>query len=505
MKAPENLSPYKPFNRTEPLEHGLIVTVFDSDEAAPVLTGIPDSQELSDAVVAVLDLAGQGQNMIPPLSYLRSLIPVNVGKALSPTFFVGSFPELGLEPIANSPLFELIHDILETSTDSFLLVESASLVVSCASASKACIISMVKLGFLDLLFSCIPRVFLLSFPAVIFEILTGLTIIWKRLSSIGLPTTLSAEQLYDLSILTHPLSDEFRVPYLLLVCCLLVCGSMNSSQRYRLTVGIQKIFYNSFHIRPACLEGQSVEDLGWLAEIALAMSRSECMHKRFVVSRSHPFIGISPVLHLLPPHVAARFLFFYDECDRFCDDQTMHELLTELECETLVHFLGLGILRLTEASLNVISLMIERNCIEPEIIVESIIPSIIDPLLESMVSDQFRLKRSALRFIHAVVVFLDWSVFPDDTFERFITTTTDYIWSDNKPESLWFLESLLAALETQVVEFFNFVSRICDELDVSSALEELRGLEDPVFHQLFAEIDFILGCAEAEPIHSFLA
>jgi hypothetical protein len=265
------------------------------------------------------------------------------------------------------------------------------------------------------------------------------------------------------------------------------------------------VFYNSFQIRPACLEGPSVENLGHLAEIAVDMSRSDCLQKRLIVSRSHPFIGISQVIHLLPPHVAARFLFLYDECNRFCDYEMMHELLIELDCKTLVDFLGLGILGLTEASLNVITLMIERNCIEPEILVDSIIPTIIDPLFESMVSEQFRLKRSALRFIHAAVVRFDWSVFPNTAFEHFILTTTDYISNENETESFWFLDSLLAALRTQDVDFFDFVCHICDELDIPSMLEELREMEDPFIDQLFAYIDSILRVREPKTLDSFLA
>jgi hypothetical protein len=505
MATVEDRSPYKPFDRAEPLERGFIGTIFDSDEEHPFLVPIPDPPELRDCVVAVLDLAGRGKHLIQPLGYLCSLIPGNIGKALSPTFLVDAFPAMVLEPIANSPLFELIHDILETSTNPFLLLESAKLIVSCAYASKACLRSMVNLEFLDLLFSCIPHVFLLSFPDVIFEILTGLTIIWKRLSSIGHPTTLSTEQLTNLSVITRPLSDEFRIPYMRLVCCLLVYGSLDSLQRHRLTVGIHMVFFNSFHSNPDSLQAQSPEDLGHLAEIALSMSRSECLHECLVISPRHPFINISQVIHLLPPHVAARFLFFYDECDRFCDDQMMGELLVSLEIQTLVDFLGLGILRLTEASLDVISLMIERNCIEAEIIAECIIPSIVDPLLESMVSEQFRLKRSALRFLHAVVVRLDWSVFPDETFEHFLTTTTDYISRENKTESLWFVESLLAALRTEIDGFLHFVTGLCDELDIPSTLEELREMEDPVFDQLFAQIDFILRGSEREATDSFLA
>jgi hypothetical protein len=505
MKAANNLSPYKASDRPEPLDDGFIGTIFDSDQAAPVLTRIPDPPELMNAVLDVLYLAEQGQNIIPALVDLCILIPVNICKALSPTFLLSAFPEIHLEPITGSPLFQLIYGILDTSTDSFLLSESARLIASCAYASKDCIRSMANLGFLDLLFSCIPRVFLLSFPEVIFDILSALTLIWKRLSSIDFPTTLSTEQLNNLFLITRPLCGELRVPFMRLISCLLVSGSLDSSQRLRLTAGIHVIFYGSFHINPNCLEAESPGDLGDLAEIAIALSRSECVHKRLIVSPSHPFIGISQVLHLLPLQVAARFLFFYDECDRFCDDRMMHELLVALDCKTLVDFLDLGIPRLTEASLNVISLIIERNCIEPEIIFERIIPSVIDPLLESLVSERFCLKRSALRFFHATVVCLDWSVFPDAAFEHFMTTTQDFISSQNKTESFWVLESLLVALRIQIPEFFDFVTRICDNLNIPSTLEELRGMDDPVFHQLFIEIDSILGGPEVEPIHPFLA
>jgi hypothetical protein len=380
MEASKDLSPYKPFDRTEPLEHGLIETIFDSDDATPFLTRIPDPPELVDVVAAVLDLAGQGENIIPALAHLRSLIPVNIDKALSPTFLVDAFPEMGLEPIPGSPLFKLIHDILETSTDSSILVESALFIVSCAYASKACIRSMANLGFLDLLFSSFPRVLHLSFPEVIFDNLSALTIIWKRLSSIDFPTTLSTEQLDDVFSITYPLADEFRVPFMRLVCCLLMCGSLDASQSARLTGGIHIMFYSFLHINPDSVEAEYPETLGSLAQIALALSRSDCMNRCLFVSPSHPFIGISQAIHVLPPHVAVRFLFFYDECSRFWDDQMMHELLVELDCKTLVDFLGLGDMRLTEASLNVISLIIERDCIEEEILAERIIPSIIDPL-----------------------------------------------------------------------------------------------------------------------------
>jgi hypothetical protein len=150
-------------------------------------------------------------------------------------------------------------------------------------------------------------------------------------------------------------------------------------------------------------------ELGELVEITLAMSRSEFLHKSLIVSPSHPFIGISHILPLLDQRVAAQFLFFYDECDRFCTDPMMHELFVELDIESLVGFLELGNESLTEAALNVISLIIEGNCIETAIISERIVPSILGALLESMLADRFRLKRAALRFIHTVVVRLGWS------------------------------------------------------------------------------------------------
>jgi hypothetical protein len=100
---------------------------------------------------------------------------------------------------------------------------------------------------------------------------------------------------------------------------------------------------------------------------------------------------------------------------------------------------------------------------------------------------------------------LDWSVFPDAAFEHFITTTQDFISRENKRESFWFLELLLAALRTQILGFFDFVTTICDNHDIPLTLEELREVEDPVFHQLFADIDSILGGPEADAINSLLA
>jgi hypothetical protein len=505
MEASRSVSSYKGIDDTKPLEQSFVKTIFDSDDATPVLTPIADPPELAGLVEAVLDLARQDQNFLPPLAAIRGRIPVNIDKALSPTFFSGSFLEMRLDPIARSPLFELIHDIFEMSDDRFLLAESAGLIVSCACASKHCVTSLVKLGFLDLLFSCIPRVFLLSFPPIIFEILTALTIIWKRLSSMDLSTTILTEQLDQLFFITNPLSREFLIPFVRFICCLLVCGSLDSTQTERLTFHLHVNLYRCLHIDPHSVDSESGEELGQLVEIALAMSRSECLHKRLVVSRSHPFVHISHSIHLLPPLVAARFLFFYDECRLFCGKRVMRELLVELNCETLVEFLDMGIPSLTEAALNVISLIIERDCIQAEIISDHIIPSIIEPLLESMVADQFRLKRAALRFVHAVVVRLDWSALPDEAFVRFIHTAPDciYLSAEDTTESVSFLKSLLAALHTQIPEFFEFVIRICCELDIWSTVEELRG-KDTVFDCLFAELDSIQNDSEPKRMVPFL-
>jgi hypothetical protein len=216
METSPSPSTYKHFDRAKDLKHGLVGTIFGSNGVAPVLTAIPDPPELGDLVAAVLDLAGQGHDFIPPLSVIFGLIPVNIDKALSPTFLPSAFPEMVLVPLVRSPLFALIRDILDTSDNPFVLAESLNLVISCACASKDGLVSFVKLGFLDLLFSCIPRIFPLSFPWIIFKILTALTIIWKRLSFIGIAATLSMKQLDDVFVITsctlYLLSTRLWIP-----------------------------------------------------------------------------------------------------------------------------------------------------------------------------------------------------------------------------------------------------------------------------------------------------
>jgi hypothetical protein len=184
----------------------------------------------------------------------------------------------------------------------------------------------------------------------------------------------------------------------------------------------------------------------------------------------------------------------------------MRELLAELSCKSLVGFLDMASPGLTEAALNVISLMIERKCIEPEIICDHIIPSIIEKLLESMVASQFRLKRAALRFVHAVVIGLDWSALPDEAFVRFLRIAPDcvYLSAEDPTESVWFLESLLAALKTHIPEFFDFVIDICNELRIWSTVDELRE-KGAVFEGLIVYIDSMRAAPEPEKTHPFLA
>jgi hypothetical protein len=506
MEPTTNLLTYKAFDCTEVVGLDFVGAILGSDDAPTVLTLIPDPPELANIVAAVLDLATQGDDFIPLLADIRDRIPVSIHKSLSPTFFFPAFPEIRLDAIQHSPLFDLIYDILNTSDNTLLLAECASFILACVCANSDCIRSLVKLGFLDLLFWSIPRVFPLRYPPIIVNILNSLTVIWKRLSSISLPTTISADQFSAVLYIINPLFPVYVVPFVRFICCLLVCGSLDAEQTDKLIFHLHNIMYKFFTCIPDPAALKSGSDLGQLAEIAIAMSRSESLQNRLIVSRSHPFFHISRSIDLLPPPVATRFLFFYDECDRFCDKKIMHELLAELSCECLVGFLDVGSQALTEAALNVISLMIERNCIEPEIICDHIIPSIIEKLVESMVADRFRLKHAALRFVHAVVVHLDWSALPDETFVQFLHIAPDCVYlSDEDPtESVWFLESLLAALMTDIPEFFDLVVGICNELDIWSTVDELRG-KGPVFEALIVDIDSIQHPPEPEKTDAFLA
>jgi hypothetical protein len=198
----------------------------------------------------------------------------------------------------------------------------------------------------------------------------------------------------------------------------------------------------------------------------------------------HPFIGISHSLHILPPPTASRLLFFYDECARFFSPGMMQQLLSELNCETLIHFLSLDSPSLTEASLNVISLMIEREIVSGE----DVLPEIVETALKSLEEDRFRLKRAAMRFIHAIVGELGWISLSDAAFRIFVTAAHDLVSSENKTETIWFLECVLAALRTQVEEFAERVLIVCRELGIWATTEKLRA-DDSDFERMCCQID----------------
>jgi hypothetical protein len=71
---------------------------------------------------------------------------------------------------------------------------------------------------------------------------------------------------------------------------------------------------------------------------------------------------------------------------------------------------------LFEAIVPIISLVIERQCIDPNYmyVVEFNIPATIGPGLETIGGGTFRLKKATIRFIH--VVSFDWHVLPDEAF-----------------------------------------------------------------------------------------
>jgi hypothetical protein len=460
---------YKPYSREETVEIGLIRDTLALDEAAPVLEDTSDQGGLVDLVCAVIGIAEGEMSFLDHLRDIKTKIPVNVDKSLWAGLGPLEFVEVCLDPIADSSIFDVLQDTLETSEDDNLLTESASFILTCACASQSCMVSIASTGLHDSLFSMVPRLFAIECERAIIEILNALALIWKRLRTCNLPAIFSNDCLDEISDVVTPFTDQYVLPYLRLVTSLLVFASPDEEQIFRLTKDAYIILYPRFLMHSDSVVPEMAFDLAQFVDIALILSRCECLNDRFIVSPSHPFIGISRSLHLLPPPAASRFLFFYDECERFFIPEMMRELLSELDCGTLIHFLSLGNFSLTESSLNVISLMIEFEIISGE----QVLPEIVHTALKSLEEDRFRLKRAAMRFIHAIVQEIDWMVLPDGAFRIFVTAAHDLVSSENENESMWFLECVLLALRTQVEDFAEHVMVVCGELGIWGTIEKL--------------------------------
>jgi hypothetical protein len=350
---------------------------------------------------------------------------------------------------------------------------------------------MVKFRLHDSLFSLIPRFFELESVDIIIDILDTLTILWKRLSSIGILSSLSSTQLDSLFLIDCPLSPVFSVPFARLMFSFLAFGSLGASERSRVISSLHTIFYKSFRIHPEDIGPDTDKALGQLADIFIFMNRSGRLPDRFVLSPSYPFRGLSHAIHLLSPATAARVLVFYDEYSQTCEDSIVRELLGELNCETLIQFLTMDDDSLTEAALNILSLMIEHSCIEPDNIFGFLIPAMMGTIVESIVEDTFDLKHAAIRFVHAIVVKFGWLVLPDDTFPLFISTLMDHATDETSDMSIWFLELLLIALCTPVAEFCDQVKVLCDELNVWEFLEDFPR-DTGVVYRLLLKIEYEL-------------
>jgi hypothetical protein len=487
----ENKVDYKPNDFTRSLVPDLVSSLSDFEEVRPATTDSPDDSMLSSALDAFVGLAGECNSFLDPLRYIRSTIIIDIDGALAPAFDFSNFVELHLERIANSPLFEIIFDTLMMSSDKSLLLESVNLVVACACVSKDCILSMVNIGLHHSLFSLISQFSAAEFLGIAIEILNALTIIWKRLSSIGISSTLSFTELDDLFQMNCPLLPVFSVPFARLLLSFLAYGSLDASTQHHVAFILQTILCTSFHIPSDDLVPDPDETLGQLADIFIFMNRCGRLPDPSFLNHSHVFADLSQSIHLLSPATASRVLVFYEEYTQNCQHSIVRELLNELNCETLIEFLTMDDSSLMEAALNIISLMIELNCIEPDNICNFVLPTIIESVLKSLVEDLFGLKHTAIRFVHAIVLKFGWLILPDETFRLFVSDAMDFASDETLEDSVWFLESLVIALHTPVAAFCDHVKIVCDELNIWGILEEFPRESDAI-DRLLLRIEYML-------------
>jgi hypothetical protein len=133
------------------------------------------------------------------------------------------------------------------------------------------------------------------------------------------------------------------------------------------------------------------------------------------------FEGIVGCIHFLLPETITRLLAFFEKCAEYCNAKKTAKFLRQLPCDGLIELLQLDDPPLAEAILSILSLVIERQCTDPDYVVEFIIPPIAGFVLERIGGDAFCLEQAAIRFVHAIVGRLNWTVLPDEAFRVFRT------------------------------------------------------------------------------------
>jgi hypothetical protein len=467
-----------------------------AEKPLSLLQQFPDPPDFGDALEAVEGLANAGESFLDVIQYITREIPVDLGPALSPLFVFVDFDEIPLLQLADSPLSAIIRDTFIQSNDDLLLLSCANLVAACACVSKACLNKFIQSGLHSSLFACLP---LLESLDPIAAVLDALTIIWKRLSWVHLSITLESEQLEALFSIARPLSLALRIPFVRLLYSLLAYGSLDEVQADRVDSLICAILFRCFHVQAEAIsaliqDAVAQEELGQMTEIAFLLNQNE---GNILVANYKAFEDLVSSVHLLLPGTITRLLLFFDRIAEYCDDTTTAEFLERLPCYDLIEILQADDPPLVEAVLNIISLAIERQCDHPNYIVEFVLPRIIGVILDSIRGDSFPLKQAAIRFVHAVVGRLNWVVLPHAAFEIYMMEVTGLMPSPSPQECIWFLDGLLFALRVVDPEFTDYVTSVCNELNIWDIFEEISQ-EDIVVEALCNRIEEARKCMQED-------
>jgi hypothetical protein len=447
---------------------------------------------LATALEAVEHFVTKGESFFGPICYITRQICVDVHRALSPLFDLVDFDEIPLLEISDSGLFSIIQETLMMSDDVLLLVSCANLIAACACVSKACLAEFLASGLHDSLFACLPRLHQLDAPKAIVAVLDALTIIQRRLSWVHIHATLNSNHITAVFSIASPLCQATTIPFVRLFYSMLVSGLVEEGQVGRVENGIRNVLYRSFHVSVEEFDPLLLDQLGELAEIAMDLNRSSAANGSIIISNFRLFDGIAPNVHLLSPVTTTRLLAFFDDYAASSDKELTAGFLWKLPCGNLIELLQLDYAPLVETVLNALSLVIERQCIDPNYLVQFIIPKIHGFILETIYGGAFRISRAAIRFVHAIVGKLNWIVLPREAFRVYMTRVTDFMPSEDSNECILFLDCLLRALQLAIPEFTDYVRCVCDELCIWDVFEKIPR-EDAVVSCLCEKIDEVMG------------
>jgi hypothetical protein len=372
------------------------LAIIVDEKPLSVFNKFPEPPDLTEALKAVASFANEGESFLEPILYITRQIPIDVNRVLSPLFDFVNFDEIPLLEIAHSPLSQIIQFAGIQLNDVSLLLGCAHLVAACACVSNRCLAKFIKFELHSSLFACLPFLPLPEPSKTIIAVLNALTIIWKRLSWAHISAPFGSQQLDSLFSIAQRLSPPFTIPFIRLLHSLLSYGSLDETQDNRVRRLIHILLSRRFHLRVGVLDDVLRDELGQLAEIAMVLSHSIKYDTPIIVCDFDSLNRIALSVHLLPPITTTQFLALFCDYAACSDNELTAMFLMQLPCDNFVALLQWNDHPpLIEATLNILSLVTERKCIEPNYVAEAV--------LNTIGSDIFTLKRAAIRFVHAVI------------------------------------------------------------------------------------------------------